>query len=57
MHCLEDIITGTYHVRNTDIYFRFHPDIADEAKCFMSSEYLHWYDDARFNSDSDYDYD
>ncbi len=55
--CLTDIITGTYHVRNTDIYFRFHRRIADEVKLFMNSECLHHYDKACFDSDSDYDYD
>jgi hypothetical protein len=55
--CPTDITTGTYHVRYTDIYFRFHRRIADEVKLFMNSECLHWYDEACKNSDSDWDYD
>jgi hypothetical protein len=55
--CLTDIITGTYHVRHTDIKFRFHRRIADEVKLFMNRECLHWYDEACRNSDNEYEHD
>ena len=51
--CPTYIITGTYNVRNTKKYFRFHPRIANEVNCFMNSECLYRHDLVRNDSDND----